>query len=577
MLVIQYQKNSKMKRILLTLTVLIGLSISSAIAQKETRYKDAKMESDYVTVTLVDAVSTEGGSKFKLKIQNKTNDYIIYKAEESKFIINGTEVQPKEKMLLIEPNETGSRVINIKGGYNAVKNYSFVMDGLYKVSPSNGMVVSAPDFKLPASQNSFTAGGFNCTMHSLEKKTDKTSVKFVCVYNGDKMGFVYPSKVTVKMPDGNEYASTYTKTKALLFMKGEDDHFTLAWEKMKSGKDMDMQLVDMNIIWHEAFVEAVVRKIKGATLEMQDAQGTVASSDIKVSDDKQSDNMAPAVANNSSKSQSQNKNAANNNTSQYRGSGDPLKGLNVDKSTTLQVGNYYALIIGIDKYSGTWQPLKNGVKDAKAVENLLKQKYKIDVFKTLYDAQATRKSIITTMEWLAANVKEKDNVLIYFSGHGEYKQQLGKGYWVPVDAASNSTSDYISNNDIQTFLSGIKSKHTLLISDACFSGDIFRGNTIGVPFENSERYYKEVNNLASRQALTSGGIEPVMDGGKEGHSVFAFYFLKALTGNTSKFYDASQLFSTIKIPVTNNSEQSPQFQSIKNTGDEGGQFIFIKK
>ncbi|HXD94477.1 MAG TPA: caspase family protein [Bacteroidia bacterium] len=562
-----------MKKILLTLVVIMGLAFNSATAQKETRYKDAKVESDFVTIDLVDAVSTDAGTKFKLKIQNKTGDYIIYKAEESKFVINGTEVQPKEKMLIIEPNESGSRIINIKGAYNTVKNYSFVVNGLYKVSP-NGNTISAPDFKLPASQNAFTAGNFNCSMADLEKKTDKTNVKFKCVYNGDKMGFVYLSKAAVKMPDGKEYASTHTKTKPILFMRSDDDRFTLTWEKMKGGKEMDMQLVDMMIVWHDAFVEAPLQKIKGATVEMQD--GTGAANTVSVSGEKSS---TPAVANAPTPPQTQNSNnnSTNKETTQYRGSGDPLKGLNVDKSTTLQVGDYYALIIGVDKYSGSWQPLKNGVKDAKAVEALLKQKYKIDVFKTLYDVQATRKNIITTMEWLAANVKEKDNVLIYFSGHGEYKQQLGKGYWVPVDAQTTSTSDYISNNDIQTFLSGIKSKHTLLISDACFSGDIFRGNTIGVPFENSERYYKEVNNLASRQALTSGGIEPVMDGGKEGHSVFAYYFLKALTGNTSKFYDASQLFSTIKIPVTNNSEQSPQFQSIKNTGDEGGQFIFIKK
>jgi len=561
-----------MKKILLTFVVIIGLAVNSATAQKETRYKDAKVESDNVTIDLVDAVSTDAGTKFKLKIQNKTGDYIIYKAEESKFIINGTEVQPKEKMLIIEPNETGSRVINIKGAYNAVKNYSFIVSGLYKVSPSNASSLSVPDFKLPASQNSFTAGNFNCSMTDVNKETAKTDAKFKCVYNGDKMGFVYLSKVAVKMPDGNEYASTHTKNKPILFMRGDDDKFVLTWEKMKGGRDMDMQLVDMNILWHNVFVEAPLQKIKGATIEMQDGSG--AASTVKVTDEK----STPAVANTPTPPQTQNSNTSNNKeTTQYRGSGDPLKGLNVDKSTTLQVGDYYALIIGVDKYSGSWQPLKNGVKDAKAVEALLRQKYKIDVFKTLYDVQATRKNIITTMEWLAANVKEKDNVLIYFSGHGEYKQQLGKGYWVPVDAQTTSTSDYISNNDIQTFLSGIKSKHTLLISDACFSGDIFRGNTIGVPFENSERYYKEVNNLASRQALTSGGIEPVMDGGKEGHSVFAYYFLKALTGNVSKFYDASQLFSTIKIPVTNNSDQSPQFQSIKNTGDEGGQFIFIKK
>lgn len=262
---------------------------------------------------------------------------------------------------------------------------------------------------------------------------------------------------------------------------------------------------------------------------------------------------------------------------QYRGGGDPLKGLNVNKNNVLQIGDYYALIIGVDKYKGTWQPLKNAVKDAKSVEALLREEYKFDHFKTLYDDQATRKNIISEMEWLVKNVKEKDNVLIYYSGHGEYKQDLNKGYWVPIDAQTTSTSDYVSNNDIQTFLSGIRSKHTLLISDACFSGDIFRGNTIAVPFENSERYYRDVHNLPSRQAITSGGIEPVMDGGREGHSVFAYYLLKALINNQSKFYDASQLYSTIKIPVTNNSEQSPQFQSIKNTGDEGGQFIFIKK
>jgi len=39
----------------------------------------------------------------------------------------------------------------------------------------------------------------------------------------------------------------------------------------------------------------------------------------------------------------------------------------------------------------------------------------------------------------------------------------------------------------------------------------------------------------------------------------------------------TQLFANILIPVTNNSNQSPKFQPIKNTGDEGGQFIFIKK
>ena len=178
---------------------------------------------------------------------------------------------------------------------------------------------------------------------------------------------------------------------------------------------------------------------------------------------------------------------------------------------------------------------------------------------------------------MVQNAKENDNIFIYYSGHGEYKKELNKGFWVPVDAISNSTADFISNNDIQTYLGGIKSKHTLLVSDACFSGDLFRGNTISVPFEESEKYYKEVHSILSRQVMTSGGLEPVMDGGKDGHSVFAYYFLKTLGDNNNKFCDVGQIYNKIKIPVINNSEQSPKLAPVKNTGDEGGQFIFIKK
>jgi hypothetical protein len=263
---------------------------------------------------------------------------------------------------------------------------------------------------------------------------------------------------------------------------------------------------------------------------------------------------------------------------QYRGGGDPLKGLNISEATKKLVkGNYYALLIGIDKYQGIWSPLKNAVNDARVIENLLRSSYGFNKFITLYDEEATRSTIIEQLEWLVENVKKEDNVFIYYSGHGEYKENIHKGFWVPYDAPSKSVSGYISNNDIQAFLSGIESKHTLLISDACFSGDIFRGTTMAVPFENSEKYYNKVHHLVSRKAITSGGLEPVMDGGREGHSVFAYYLIKSLRNNSSKYYDASQLFHDLKIPVVNNSEQSPRFEPIKNTGDEGGQFIFIKK
>lgn len=265
-------------------------------------------------------------------------------------------------------------------------------------------------------------------------------------------------------------------------------------------------------------------------------------------------------------------------TTTYRGVGDPLKGLNISKERSeMIVGDYFALIIGIDDYGGTWTPLINAVGDAKAIKEMLESKYKFEYFRTLYNRLATRENIIRELEWLVRNVQEDDNVFIYYSGHGEFKKEYNKGYWVPADATEESTYQYVSNNDLQTFLSSIRSKHTLLISDACFSGDIFRGKTISIPFEDTERYYRDVHAKLSRQAITSGGIEPVMDGGRDGHSVFAYYLLKSLRNNNKRFFDAFSLYNDIRIPVINNSTQSPILQPVKNTGDEGGQFLFIRK
>lgn len=237
---------------------------------------------------------------------------------------------------------------------------------------------------------------------------------------------------------------------------------------------------------------------------------------------------------------------------------------------------YVVLTIGINSYEGSWPKLGNAVNDAKATAEELQKSYGFTVNRSLYDKQATRENIIKEFEWLVDNLNEGDNLLIFYSGHGEFKEALNKGFWVPVDAVTNSTSNLISNADIQTFLASIPAKHTLLISDACFSGDIFRGAE-NVSKESNDKYYQRANSLVSREAITSGGIEPVMDGGKDGHSIFTYYMLKALRENQSKFVDAGQLFEAIKIPIVNNSDQAPKFSHIKNTGDEGGEFIFYKK
>jgi hypothetical protein len=266
-----------MKNLLLALFAIN--SLSSAFAQKEVKYvkmyyKNTSIENTDLIISVENAVSTDAETKFKLKIVNLTPDYIMFKPDECKFIIGGKELKPSEKSKTIDPNSSDWLVVNMKGtGYNSVKSYSFEIGGLYKVSTS-GQAIETPDFKLPASKNEFKTGKYSLVLTKLSKETDKTEAKFDCAYNGDKIGLVFPSKIGVKMPDGNEYASLrpkgiMAKKGAILLTKGQTESFTAVWERMQGGKATDMQKVEMLIKWNDTFTEVTPEKLKNETLILE--------------------------------------------------------------------------------------------------------------------------------------------------------------------------------------------------------------------------------------------------------------------------------------------------------------------
>jgi hypothetical protein len=255
-----------------------------AAAQKEVKYaklyyKNTVVETNEVTLSVDNAVSTDNVTKFKLKITNKTNDFIMLKPEECKFVINGKEMKPHEKPKIINPNDYATYTFDMAGaGYNSVKNYTFEVDGLYKVTTS-GTVTEVPDFKLPATSNDFKAGNYSCTLSKLTKESGKTEAKFECSYTGDKIGIVFPDKMTVKMPDGNEYAAVkptglLAKSGPVILTKGEKESFSGNWNRMEGGKTMDMQKVDMYIKWHDTFTEATPEKLKNETLKLEFDEAT---------------------------------------------------------------------------------------------------------------------------------------------------------------------------------------------------------------------------------------------------------------------------------------------------------------
>jgi hypothetical protein len=59
--------------------------------------------------------------------------------------------------------------------------------------------------------------------------------------------------------------------------------------------------------------------------------------------------------------------------------------------------------------------------------------------------------------------------------------------------------------------------------------------------------------------------------------VFFKFLVDRLESNQEKYMSASELFMSLEMAVANNSPNAPQYGVIQNVGDQGGDFIFIRK
>ena len=236
--------------------------------------------------------------------------------------------------------------------------------------------------------------------------------------------------------------------------------------------------------------------------------------------------------------------------------------------TPIVFGNYYLLAIGIDDYQHL-PHLRTAVADARAVAVLLGERYG---FQTRLLLNATRADLIQAFSEYREKLGPEDNLLVYYAGHGWNDEQAGLGYWLPVDAAPNDETQWVSNAKITSFLRAMVAKHVMIVSDSCYSGTLTRGIEIR---RREPGYLERLSARRARLVLASGGNEPVADDGGGGHSVFANAFLQALEDNQGVL-DATSLHSQIRIPVLRESEQTPQFGPIRRARHEDGDFLFVR-
>jgi uncharacterized caspase-like protein len=247
--------------------------------------------------------------------------------------------------------------------------------------------------------------------------------------------------------------------------------------------------------------------------------------------------------------------------------------------TDLDFGRYVALVIGNDAYRHLPR-LQTAVADARAVARVLERRYGFEV-KLLENAD--RYAILSALNELRGRLTEGHNLLVYYAGHGELDRANARGHWLPVDAEPDSTANWISNVAVTDVLNAMAARHVLVVADSCYSGTLTRASLArldpGMSEEARIAWIRALLSKRSRTALTSGGLEPVLDEGGGGHSVFARRFLDVLEANEDVL-EAQRLYQAVSARVTHDAanirfDQVPQYAPIQFAGHESGDFFFV--
>lgn len=228
----------------------------------------------------------------------------------------------------------------------------------------------------------------------------------------------------------------------------------------------------------------------------------------------------------------------------------------------------HLLLIGIDAYAQVGK-LANAVRDARAFKELMVSKYAFDSARCieLYDTKANRRGIMRQLRKMIELVQPGDNLLVYFSGHGHYDEQIEEAYWVPVDAEYQEIDDYISYSFLTKIIKAIPARHSIFIVDSCYSGAaLVRGERDLKP----ERFERD----PSRWLLASGRNEVVPDGIAGTHSPFADKLLDILSRYASEGLRMGTLVDKLTTAVSYNSPQTPIGRPLYGVGDQGGEFVF---
>jgi len=155
----------------------------------------------------------------------------------------------------------------------------------------------------------------------------------------------------------------------------------------------------------------------------------------------------------------------------------------IEETVNAEGAEYYALIIGVEKFVGIELPDENNIDDS-AIQwyDLLvnnTKNWKEENVKLILNENATKDKISDAITgWLDDKEEKNDIVLIIFECHGDKIPYSQRKYGHAALLTYNETKEHrledrITDKELDALIDELESKHITLILDSCYSGKMF--------------------------------------------------------------------------------------------------------
>ena len=215
-----------------------------------------------------------------------------------------------------------------------------------------------------------------------------------------------------------------------------------------------------------------------------------------------------------------------------------LARLEVFYDARASLGDMHILAVGLDQYKNTAYNLNYATADARSFVEAVRFAAS-DIFNRirvheLYDADATRETLIETLKVIADQSKPEDVFVLFYAGHGVMSDD--KRYYLALHNVMQLygrddllSSEGLSADELKVLTSDVSAQKQMIILDACQSGAAVE--TFAVRGVAEEKAIVQLARSSGAVLLASTGTEQyASEFDALGHGVFTYALLEALSG-----------------------------------------------